>query len=136
MIRALIEGVAFDVLSNFRIAEAAGAKIDTLVLNGGPTKSRFWNQITANVVNRPLKVPDIGEAAPIGDAVLAAVAAGIYPDPVTPLGDIVKIKETIDPDPAMNRRYVDFFEEWCLVYQSLVGSMDRHRALLDKYSVN
>ena len=136
MIRALIEGVAFDLLSNFRIAEEAGAKIDTLVLNGGPTKSRFWNQITANVVNRPLKVPDIGEAAPIGDAVLAAVAAGIYPDPVSPLTDIVKIKETIDPDPVANRRYVDFFEEWRAVYQSLVPSMDRHRALLEKYAVN
>ena len=57
MIRALIEGVAFDLLSNFRIAEGAGAKIDNLVLNGGPTKSRFWNQITANVVNRPAQGP-------------------------------------------------------------------------------
>jgi xylulokinase len=106
------------------------------VLNGGPTKSRFWNQITANVVNRPLKVPDIGEAAPVGDAVLAATAAGIYSDPVTPLKDIVRIKETIDPDPTANRRYLDFFEEWRGVYQSLVGCMDRHRTLLEKYAVN
>ncbi|HHY50072.1 MAG TPA: sugar kinase, partial [Alphaproteobacteria bacterium] len=69
-------------------------------------------------------------------AVLAAVAAGIYPDPVSPLADIVKIRETIDPDPATNRRYVDFFEEWRAVYQSLVPCMDRHRSLLEKYAVN
>jgi len=135
MIRALIEGVAFDLLSNFRIAESAGAKIDNLVLNGGPTKSRLWNQITANVVNRPLKVPDIGEAAPIGDAILAGVAAGIYSDPIEPLDQIVTIKETIDPDPETHKRYADFFELWSSVYASLKGDMDRHRALLNKYQV-
>ncbi|GAB5471114.1 MAG: xylulokinase [Rhodospirillales bacterium] len=133
MIRALIEGVAFDLLSNFRIAESAGARIDNLVLNGGPTKSRLWNQITANVVNRPLKVPDIGEAAPIGDAILAGVAAGLYKDPIEPLSQIVTIKETIDPDPEAHRRYADFFEIWLSVYQNLKGDMDRHRALLKRY---
>lgn len=132
MIRALIEGVAFDLLSNFRIATEAGAGIDTLVLNGGPTKSRFWNQITANVVNRPLQVPDIGEAAPVGDAVLAAVAAGIYPDPVTPLADIVRIRETIDPDPAAHDRYMEFFSIWQEVYQNLRPTMDRHRGLMER----
>lgn len=128
-IRALIEGVAFDLYSNFQIATAAGAQVDELVLNGGPTKSRFWNQITANVTNTPLKVPDIGEAAPLGDAILAAVAGGIYPDPVTPLKDIVSIKETIDPDPVMHERYAECFEVWRNVYESLRPSMTEHRAL-------
>ncbi len=108
-------------LSNFRIAESAGAQIDSLVLNGGPTKSRLWNQITANVVNRPLKVPDIGEAAPIGDAILAGVAAGIYKDPIEPLSQIVTIKETIDPDSEVHKRYADFFEVWRSVYHSPEG---------------
>jgi len=133
MIRALIEGVAFDLLSNFRIAESAGAQIDNLILNGGPTKSRLWNQITANVVNRPLKVPDIGEAAPIGDAILAGVAAGIYDDPTAPLSQIVSIKETIDPDPEAHKRYAEFFEIWSSVYQNLKGDMDRHRDFLKRY---
>lgn len=133
MIRALIEGVAFDLLSNFRIAESAGAKIDNLVLNGGPTKSRLWNQITANVVNRPLKVPDIGEAAPIGDAILAGVASGIYAESTEPLESIVTIKETIDPDPEAHKRYAEFFEIWSSVYANLKGDMDRHRALLERY---
>ncbi|MET3591689.1 xylulokinase [Mesorhizobium shonense] len=132
-IRALIEGVAFDLYSNVRVANAAGVKVDGLILNGGPTKSRFWNQITASVVNLPLKTPDIGEAAPIGDAILAGVAAGIYKSPTDPLESIVRIKETIDPDPKLHERYRDFFEVWSSVYQNLRGDMDRHRALLNKY---
>ncbi|TPK69615.1 sugar kinase [Mesorhizobium sp. B2-4-19] len=132
-IRALIEGVAFDLYSNVRVANTAGVKVDGLILNGGPTKSRFWNQITASVVNLPLKTPDIGEAAPIGDAILAGVAAGIYKSPTEPLASIVRIKETIDPDPKLHERYRDFFEVWSSVYQNLRGDMDRHRALLNKY---
>jgi xylulokinase len=74
MIRAIIEGVAFDLYSNVKTALEAGAKIDKLILNGGPTKSAFWNQITANVTNIPLETTNVDEAAPLGDAILAAPA--------------------------------------------------------------
>jgi xylulokinase len=132
-IRSLVEGVAFDLYSNVKIAIDAGVKIDGLILNGGPTKSRFWNQVTANVVNLPLSIPDVDEAAPLGDAVLAAVGAGFYPDPVTPVSSMVRIRETIEPDRAMHERYEAFFALWCKVYEQLKGSMDEHRALLEKY---
>ena len=131
-IRALVEGVAFDLYSNVRIAQSAGAQIDELVLNGGPTQSRFWNQVTANVTNIPLRVPDIGEAAPLGDAILAGVAAGIFDDPVSPLADIVSIKETVDPDPQMHERYAEQFDIWTRVYENLRGTMTEHRALLQR----
>ncbi len=132
-IRALVEGVAFDLYSNVKIAQEAGVKIDGLILNGGPTKSRFWNQVTANVVNLPLSIPDVDEAAPLGDAILAAVGAGYYKDPVEPVSSMVKIRETIEPDRAMHDRYEAFFGLWRDVYGQLRGSMDRHRALLEKY---
>jgi xylulokinase len=132
-IRALIEGVAFDLYSNVRIANEAGVRVDGLILNGGPTKSRFWNQITANVVNLPLKVPDVGEAAPIGDAILAATAAGIYKSPTEPLDKIVRIKETIEPDAKLHERYSAFFELWGSIYRNLRADMDTHRALVNRY---
>lgn len=131
-IRALVEGVAFDLNSNIRIAQSAGAEIKELVLNGGPTSSRFWNQITANVTNIPLKVPDIGEAAPLGDAILAGVAAGIYDDPVSPLTSIISIRETIDPDPVAHARYAESFEIWQRVFSDLCDTMTDHRALLQR----
>jgi xylulokinase len=134
-IRALVEGVAFDLYSNVKIAQAAGVRIDTLILNGGPTKSRFWNQITANVVNLPLAIPDVDEAAPLGDAILAAVGAGFYPDPVTPVASMVRVRETIEPDRAMHERYEAFFALWQQVYEQLRGSMDQHRALLERYKL-
>jgi xylulokinase len=135
-IRAVIEGVAFDVYSNVKIAQNAGATIDKLILNGGPTKSRLWNTITSNVTNLPLEVPDIGEAAPLGDAILAAVGAGIYPDPISPLGDIVSIKETIEPDPKLHQMYEDLFGLWTSVYNNLKEDMNEHRRLINQYNLS
>ena len=129
----VIEGVAFDLYSNVRIAKSAGVKLDRLILNGGPTKSRFWNQITANVVNLPLDIPDVNEAAPLGDAILAGVGAGIYKDPVEPARSIATIRQTIEPDAAMHQRYDEFFELWSEVLQQLQGPMDRQNALLERY---
>ena len=132
-IRALIEGVAFDLYSNVKIAQQAGVALNSLTLNGGPTKSRFWNQITANVVNLPLNVTDVDEAAPLGDAILAAVGCGLYPDPVTPVRDMIRVRETIEPDASMHQRYEEFFEVWREVYESLKPSMSRQSALMTKH---
>lgn len=133
MIRALVEGVAFDLYSNVKIALEAGVKIDKLILNGGPTKSRFWNQITANVTNLPLLVPDVDEAAPLGDAILAAVGAGIYDHPTQPIGELINIVETIEPDPETHRMYEDFFGIWRRIYFKLLEEMADHHTLLYRY---
>ncbi len=133
MIRALVEGVAFDLYSNVKIAKEADVKIDKLILNGGPTKSAFWNQITADVTNLPLLKPNVDEAAPLGDAILAATGAGIYREPTEPIKDLITITETYEPDPANHRMYEDFFGLWRRLYFNLVEEMKDHHELLYKY---
>lgn len=135
MIRALIEGVAFDLYSNVKIALGAGVKIDKLILNGGPTKSQFWNQITANVINIPLETTNINEAAPLGDAILAATGANLYDNPTAPLKDIVKTTGTIEPDLKTHEMYEDFYGIWRRVYLNLTSEMDDLHQLLYKHHV-
>ena len=134
MIRALVEGVAYDLYSNVKIAKEAGVKVDELTLNGGPTKSAFWNQITANVTNLPLLVTDVDEAAPLGDAILAAVGAGLYNAPTDPISELVSIVGTVEPDPATHEMYEDFFAIWRRVYFNLLDEMNDHHELLYKYN--
>lgn len=135
MIRALIEGVAFDLYSNVKIALGAGVKIDKLILNGGPTKSKFWNQITANVINIPLETTNVNEAAPLGDAILAAKGANLYDNLTDPLRDIVKTTGTIEPDAKIHEMYEDFFNVWQRVYRNLTAEMDTLHKLLFKHHV-
>ncbi|MCH6159740.1 xylulokinase [Streptomyces marispadix] len=134
VIRALIEGVAFDLYSNVRIAEAGGADFPELVLNGGPTKSALWNQITANVTGRRLLIPDVDEAAPLGDAVVAASGAGLYDDMREPMKDLAPVRDVVEPDPELHAMYADFFELWSRIYDDLAPSMSRHHALVERYS--
>jgi xylulokinase len=134
VIRALIEGVAFDLYSNVRIAEDGGADFPELVLNGGPTKSALWNQITANVTGRRLLIPDVDEAAPLGDAVVAASGAGLYDDMREPMKDLAPVREVVEPDPELHAMYADFFELWSRLYDDLAPSMRRHHDLVERYS--
>jgi xylulokinase len=133
IIRALMEGVAFDLYSNVKTALAAGVKIEKLILNGGPTKSDLWNQITANVTNIRLETTNIGEAAPLGDAIIAAKGAGIYKELTDPIASMVKTTGSVEPDPKTHAMYEDFYGIWRRVYHNLLKEMDDHHALLFKY---
>jgi xylulokinase len=133
IIRALMEGVAYDLYSNVKTALAAGVTIDKLILNGGPTKSALWNSITANVLGLPLETTNIGEAAPLGDAIIAGVAAGLYKDMAEPIGDMVKVTSSIEPDPKVHEMYEEFYAIWRRIYRNLLSEMDDHHALLFKY---
>jgi len=132
-IRALMEGVAFDLYANVKIAIEAGAEIDELFLNGGPTKSRVWNQITANVINRTLLLPDIEEAAPLGDAILAAIGVGLYQNFTEPIYDLVKLKAIFEPDPTVHEMYEEFFTVWQNIYLHLMEDMEKHQGLTERY---
>lgn len=133
-IRALIEGVAFDLYSNVRIAEDAGVQFDELILNGGPTKSAMWNQVTANVTNRRLLIPDVDEAAPLGDAILAASGAGLERDVADAATRLAPVKSVVEPDPALHARYAEFFELWLQLYHDLQASMARSNQLVERFS--
>lgn len=141
-IRSVIEGIAFDCYSNVKIAKEAGAKINKFTLNGGPTKSKLWNQITSDVTGVPLDLPDVGkseesgfppEAAPLGDAILAAVGAGFYSNPLESIKDIVRIKQTFEPNIKNHQMYNDFFNVWRSIYHNLIEDMKEHHSLLKKY---
>jgi xylulokinase len=133
-IRALIEGVAFDLYSNVRIAEEAGVEFDELILNGGPTKSAVWNQITADVTNKRLVLPDIEEGAPLGDAFLAATGAGIHADPTEPAAEMFRVKGVVEPDAERHAMYAEFFELWSDIYEHLRDDMARHNELVNRFS--
>lgn len=133
MIRALMEGVAFDLYSNIEIAQKAGVRIDKLTLNGGPTKSPFWNQITANVTGIPLETTNIGEAAPLGDAILAAKGAGLYKSLTEPSKDLVRVIGHVEPNEDVHAMYMDFYGVWKRVYENLVAEMSDHHALMMKH---
>jgi len=56
---ALLERLGFDYLRRL------GAPLDgTLTVTGGATRSRYWRQLRADILGRPVRLPEVAEPAP------------------------------------------------------------------------
>ena len=81
LVRAMMEGVAYALYDSFRYYLDAGIRINyPIVMNEGGAKSRLWRRIITDVFNAPTVLVKNRAGAPYGDAVLAAVATGHWPD--------------------------------------------------------
>ena len=96
--RAVLEGVAFSIADCQDALLEAGAPIERIVLIGGGARSRFWAQIIANAIGRPLAIPSNAALGPaLGAARLArqAIGHGLIPEAEDGLEAAV-----VSPDPA------------------------------------
>lgn len=72
---AVLEGVAFQIRTLLCKMDAY-QDADSIVLFGGGAKSTLWSQIIADATGLAVKVPQTGEAAGAGAAILAAKGCG------------------------------------------------------------
>ena len=57
---------------------ASGAKVDRLLVDGGPTRNDQWMQFEADMVGAPVKRTTVSELSAMGVAHLAGVSAGLF----------------------------------------------------------
>lgn len=73
-VRALLEGVAFEMRFNLEILEMSGYKINELRAIGGGAKSVIWTQLKADVIGKKITTLSVTEAGCLGVAMLAYAA--------------------------------------------------------------
>lgn len=75
--RALIEATAFGTKRILDLYETNGASVEEIVVSGGiALKNPLLMQIYADVLGKTLKIAASDQAAALGSAVYAAIAAG------------------------------------------------------------
>lgn len=116
MTQAVLEGVAFAIRDSFEIAKSLGIQIERTKICGGGAKSPLWRRIIANVLN--IKVDRIAseEGPALGGAMLAAVADGTFTSVEDAAGKIVRIIETIDPEPELAKKYARQYQKFAKIY--------------------
>ncbi len=118
--RAVLEGVAFSLRQVLQLVEAAvGAPVDRVHASGGPARLALWNQIKANVLGRPLIIPQETHAACLGAALLAAVGSGWYAGAAQAAGAMVQFAQQVDPEPQYAARYDALFAVYTSLYPQL-----------------
>ena len=88
---------------------------------GGGAKSPLWRKILANVLNLKVDILEVEEGPALGGAMLAAVGCGLYSSVEEIAQKVVKIKETVDPDPEIVELYNQRYEVFKKLYPSLKG---------------
>jgi xylulokinase len=119
-IRALLEGSAYAVRDITAQMQAVGVELRELRAVGGGAKSRLWNQMKANVTGLQVSVPEIIETTALGAAFLALVGIGAYAGLSEASEDIVRIRERIDPDPAVQSVYEEAYSRYRQTYFALL----------------
>jgi len=117
-VRALLEGVAFLLKRNIEFIERTGMVITEIRSTGGGARSRLWNQIKANVCNRPIVTLANEETALLGDAILAGVACGLFQSIEEGCRSMVVVKESIQPDGDADA-YMEPYRLYCELDQRL-----------------
>ena len=119
--RALVEATAYGsraIVERFR-AEGVVIK-DVVALGGIAQKSPFVMQVTADVLNMPIKVATSEQTCALGAAMFAAVAAGIYgsvADAQAGMGSGFSC--TYTPNPANAKVYNRLYEKYLQLGKSL-----------------
>ncbi len=116
MTQAVLEGVAFALRDSLEVAKSLGIRLERTKICGGGAKSPLWKKIIANVMN--LKVDAIAseEGPGLGAAMLAAVACGEYSSVEEAASKIVKVVDTVEPDPELAARYEKQYQKFRKIY--------------------
>src|SRR4051812_42485210 len=77
--RALLEATGYGVRHIVETLRAAGARERRMVAVGGGTRGDLWPQIVSDILGQPQEIPRETIGAAYGDALLAAIGAGLVP---------------------------------------------------------
>lgn len=119
MTQAVLEGVAFAIRDSFEVAASLGILVERSKICGGGAKSPLWRTIIANVLNRKIDVIESEEGPGLGGAILAAVACQEYESVEEAAARIVRVTDTVEPDPEIAEKYERQYRKFTEIYPAL-----------------
>ncbi len=122
--RAVLEGVAYGLRDSLELLRELGIEARVGRVSGGGARSEIWLRIVASVLDLPLELTAVEEGSAYGAALLAGVAAGEWRDPAEAVAACVRVRATVEPDPAWR----DAYDEGYLRFRALYPMLRRLEA--------
>jgi xylulokinase len=120
--KAILEGLTFELRLNLELLKQSGIDVAGLHAVGGGAKSDLWLQLKADVCRTGLRIPRVTEAACLGAAMVASVAAGANRDVQAAAARHrrVRFDRIVTPDDEMATKYDSRFELYRQLYPQLI----------------
>ena len=120
-IRAIMESIGYIIRRNIEALENAGLKVSELRSSGGGSKSPLWNQIKADVINKPLITIKSSEAACLGAAILAGTAIGLFESVEKACESMAEEKARFNPNRENREAYDLGYKDYKRLFSDLNG---------------
>lgn len=122
LVRAILEGAAYGLRHNVETAGRAGFPLAQLACVGGGARSARWNQIKADVLGRPIHLPQSAAGAPLGAAIVAAAGVGLYRSVAEAVRAMVRGGPVFQPNAHHAARYDALYGVYLGLYPALKAS--------------
>lgn len=129
MIRAVMEGVTYSLKDCLDVLAEMKVKPQQMLLTGGGAKSKFWRQMIADVYSCTVKTSKIKEAPALGVAILAGVAAGVYPSVQEACKKIIALGEEQQPNLKNTYEYKKYYEVYKSIYPAIKENFSKLNSL-------
>ena len=126
---AIQEGICFGTAHILRVMRDSGFEVREFVACGGATKSHEWMQMHADVTGVPITLTEIGDAATLGSAMLAAVGAGLFTSIQNAASVMVHETTVLVPDRRRYEAYQFYVDAYINTYprlQNLIHTVTRN----------
>ena len=119
MIRAVIEGVLFNLRAILEALEELSLASSEVRLIGGLAKSELWCSLASHVYGREIHVLENPEAiTSLGAAIAAGVGSRAYEDLKIAL-KLVRVSRVYKPDTDLHQKYEKIYTFFVKLYQQL-----------------
>ena len=133
ILRAIMEGCAFAIYDNLRVAEQMGATVDEWLGSGGATRSAEWCQIKADVTGKPFVVARRADGHEGGHTLglfaMTAHSIGLKSDIGACIERLLPQRQVFYPRPEQHALYEQLFAVYMSVSRKLMPDFDRLAAI-------
>jgi len=117
--RAVLDSINYEAKVNIDRMNQSGCQIGEIRAIGGGAKSARWLQMKADAFGMPVVSMKTSEAASLGAAILAGMAAGCFGGIAEAVDRMVEVKQTYEPNAARCRQYECKYQEYVEIYPAL-----------------
>jgi len=123
IIRAILEGIAFEIQKNISIMESYTDEIKEVRISGGLTRSEIFNQIQADIYGKTVIKTDYEEASVLGAAVVAATTTGLYDNINSAVDNMIHLNKCSRKKPNIKNH--KSYKELGKIHDSLYWSLEK-----------